>query len=75
MKESLSNRDNYLDKKFPGEGKGDPPKNLEGKVIVYTDENGIKKWILHPDYIDPDNKNLLEKAQKILEESKIWPLH
>jgi hypothetical protein len=32
---------------------------------------------LHPDHINPnkeENKNLIEKARKILKESEIWPL-
>lgn len=68
----------YLSDKYPIEGEGDFPNELKGKIIIYVDKDKKTKWILHPDYINPDkkeNQELIEKARKLLEESEYWPLH
>jgi hypothetical protein len=75
--EKFPKREEYLSDKFPIEGKGEPPEKIKDKVIVYIGEDGKLRWILHPDHINPkkeENKNLIEKARKILREAEIWPL-
>lgn len=57
------------------EGEGEPPEELKEKAITYIDSDGKKKWILHPDFIDPQNKTEKEKAQRLAEERDLWPYH
>jgi hypothetical protein len=76
-KKEEKKEEEYLSDRFPIEGKGEPPKEIARKVIVYIDEEGKESWIMHPDDINPnkeENKELIEKARKILREAEIWPL-
>jgi hypothetical protein len=76
-KKEEKKEEEYLSDKFPIEGEGEPPKEIKDKVIVYIGEDGKPYWILHPDEINPnkeENKELIEKARKILREAEIWPL-
>ncbi|MGC8981715.1 MAG: hypothetical protein ACP5JU_02080 [Minisyncoccia bacterium] len=69
-------KEEYLSDKYGIEGEEEVPEELIGKAIIYIDNDGKTKWILHPDYINPkeENKELIEKAKKILKDAEIWPL-